>query len=146
MVRARNKRQQDRQDDGDAPSRRKSERRWLRTVRVKSRSLSVTSRTMPSPTGAAAEKTGVRSGALRDLGRRLPVACACERLGPGLRAGRSAGSTKSSSGLAPTIALNPRSSARAASLFHFWVVGSRSAIGRAGQLASCRCEARRPAP
>ena len=38
--------------------------RWLRTVRVKVRSLVVASRTSPS-IGTAEEMTGVKSGALR---------------------------------------------------------------------------------
>ena len=39
--------------------------RWLRTVLVKARSLSVASRTLPPLTGTAAEIIGVMSGALR---------------------------------------------------------------------------------
>ena len=58
----------------------KSERLWLRTVRVKSRSL-VVRRTTPFPAGVAAEKTGVRSGALRAFVVVAPIAFALRASG-----------------------------------------------------------------
>ena len=109
----------------------KSDRRWLRTIRVKSRSL-VVSRTTPFADGEAAEKTGVRSGALRALVTDLPVAFARTAFGQACSSSRR-GSMKSSSGFAPTKALKPRSMARAASLCPFLRVGVAQLVGRSGQ-------------
>ena len=72
--------------------------RWLRTVLVNARSLSVASSDAVRATGTAAEKTGVRSGAWRTSSAILPDRRASNASGQACEP-VAAGSTKSSSGL-----------------------------------------------
>ena len=81
MVRARNSDSRT-ESKVATPSAIASAPRWLRTVRVKLRSLAVTSRVDPPESGAAAEKTGVRSGAWRTSTTGLPVERASRDLAP----------------------------------------------------------------
>ena len=140
MVRARNR---DSRTDSAATtaSAINSEPRCLRTVRVKSRSLSVTS-TSSRRRRAPRRRRPASVRAPGGFPSRLsPRTCGRRPLRPGL-ARSAAGSTKSSSGSSPTSALKPRSSARATSLVHFGWPG-RAAGRSVRSAASCRSCSRR---
>ncbi len=130
-------RQQNREQDRDGSSRRRATVRWLRTVRVKSRSLVVRQH------DAAADRRGRREdrrevGRVADLGHRLACLSSRAALRARPEGGPPAGSMKSSSGFAPTSALNPRSSGARGVLVPLLRGRDRAARRSGRSLSSCR--------
>ena len=100
---------------------------------------------VPSPTGAAAEKTGVRSGALRTVGDGLPLCLACDRFGPACKpVDRRFGEVVERARRRRAQLKPPIERAR-----RVLVPASASSdpqlVGRPGELSSCRSEALRRA-